>query len=77
MEPEVKAAASRDCAAKNSADSKTRIVNGYNAKARPWMVMIRAVNPEDPEDYETCGGAIINRKFVLTAGHCVCLEHSR
>lgn len=35
------------------------------------VVMIKAVNPEDPEDKETCGGAIIKLEFgpYFWAGH--------
>ena len=41
-----------------------RIVNGYNAPDRGFMVLLRANNPEDPEGYETCGGALINNRYV-------------
>ena len=45
----------------NGPEDEHRIVNGWDAPARPFLVLIRAVNPRDAEDYETCGGAILNR----------------
>ena len=48
-----------------------RIVNGYEPDKRGWMVLIWIFPKHDPSDYETCGGALLNKQFVLTAGHCV------
>ena len=38
-----------------------RIVNGWDAPARPFLALIRAVDPKDADSYETCGGAVLNR----------------
>jgi len=58
-------------------DTNVRIVSGWMAQPRPWMALIRAVTPFDDRLYETCGGAIVNKRYVLTAGHCVCMSYAR
>lgn len=49
-----------------------RIVGGRNASAGefPWQVSIGIVSPSGTIMHN-CGGAILNKNTVLTAGHCV------
>ena len=44
------------------------IVGGVAAKEGqvPWLVLM-----ENTNNGELCGGSILNRKFVLTAAHCI------
>ena len=53
-----------------------RIVNGYEVSDRGFITLIRAYDPSDEENYETCGGTLINDLYILTAGHCVCIQNS-
>jgi len=46
-------------------EADTRIVNGYSASSRPWLVLILPFQG-------ICGGALVNAKFVLSAAHCYC-----
>ena len=43
-----------------------RIVNGYEVSDRGFITLIRAYDPKDEENYETCGGTLINDLYILT-----------
>ena len=64
-----------------SADSTSRIINGISSKETyPWIADVVKFIAYDPRfdpitkfsDGDTCGGAILSDKVILTAGHCVC-----
>ena len=61
---------------KTTSNGNNRIVNGYSVKDRGFVTLIRAYDPNDKEFYESCGGTLINDLYILTAGHCVCMQNS-
>jgi len=46
-----------------------RIVNGYEPNERAWMALLEwpTINRK-----RRCTGSVINKKFVITAAHCIC-----
>jgi len=45
-----------------------RIVNGYSTENVPWLASLVSILGKQVR----CGGALINRKFVISAAHCFC-----
>ncbi|XP_076113527.1 trypsin-like [Mytilus galloprovincialis] len=55
-----------------SADTSVKIVNGDNANIEdhPWQVSVQIRRTEKDNFTHICGGSIIDKSWVITAGHC-------
>jgi secreted trypsin-like serine protease len=59
----------------DSASGKGRIYGGYpiNITDAPYMVHVviaRSQNPDGTTNVYECGGTILKKNIILTAGHC-------
>ena len=67
-----------ECGKRNTVSN---IVGGKIAKIGeyPWMALLGYNPPNIPGNdlYYVCGGSLINKKYVLTAGHCIDTENGR
>ena len=49
-----------------------KVVNGYRPNHRPWMVFFKIKGEHDFVGYSSCGGALLNARWAISAAHCFC-----
>ncbi|CAG2121444.1 unnamed protein product, partial [Medioppia subpectinata] len=62
-----------ECGVSHYKRATDRIIGGRDAKKGefPWMISVQVKHPHSPGFVVTCGAAIINTHWVLTAAHCL------
>uniref|UniRef100_T1GW39 Peptidase S1 domain-containing protein n=1 Tax=Megaselia scalaris TaxID=36166 RepID=T1GW39_MEGSC len=53
------------------APQKGRIVNGVNATVGQAPYIVSISDDDNSDYYHYCGGSIIDKEWILTAGHCL------
>lgn len=58
----------KSCNPENAYKASNNIIGGENSENGefPWQVQLRS-----PTGYGDCGGSILNRRWILTAAHCI------
>ncbi|XP_028393159.1 uncharacterized protein LOC114517546 [Dendronephthya gigantea] len=57
---------------KHSRSRRKRVIGGREAAENSWPWIVNFINSNTREQY--CAGSIIDRKWILTAGHCFVLS---
>ncbi|GAB0096123.1 hypothetical protein DMENIID0001_115940 [Sergentomyia squamirostris] len=55
----------------SAASIQSRIIGGVESKAHQFPHMISIQWTDEPENNHICGGALLSKRWILTAGHCV------
>jgi secreted trypsin-like serine protease len=62
-----------ECGSNRESIYVNRVVGGERTKIDefPWLARVRYQDQKTKELSFRCGGSLINKQYVLTAGHCV------